>query len=548
MSTILPVNLDALLHGRGVESERVEFKASWDEHTTGPQVLRTMCAFANDYHNLNGGYVVIGVAERAGRAVLPPTGLSANDVEEAQKWIRGNSNRLDPPYPPILSPEAISGRHILVVWAPASEMRPHRAPATDGGASRYWVRLGSETVDAERRGDLLRGLIQQTARVPWDDRRALDAQVEDLREVKVREYLRDVGSGLLDEPSERDIYRRMRLTMQVNDHESPRNVSLLFFSKDPSTWFRGARIEVVQFAADRAGDVQEERTFGGGLVDQLRDCLNYLENLSAFHLQKQRDRSRVRGWINYPQPAVRETLVNALYHRGYDVDQPEPTKVYLHPNRIEVISYPGPVPGIEPRHLLPNAEVRAAPARNRRIGEFLKELGLAEGRLSGLAKVFREMDANGSPVPRFDFDEQRTYFQHVGLFPLVGHDVPLKRVPQALDDGAPGRGRRLPADLPVPARQPAGEKFLLRECEIVHRQTQRLAHGREAALGELLHDVDLQHLSLVVKREGLEVRLGKAAPFPLLQPDRHGRAEHRQPLVEADHLQLCKQNNQSLNF
>ena len=411
MSTILPVNLDALLHGRGVESERVEFKASWDAATTGPQVLRTICAFANDYHNLNGGYVVIGVAERAGRAVLPPAGLSANDVEEAQKWIRGNSNRLDPPYPPILSPEAISGRHILVVWAPASEMRPHRAPATDGGASRYWVRLGSETVDAERRGDLLRGLIQQTARVPWDDRRALDAQVEDLREVKVREYLRDVGSGLLEEPSERDIYRRMRLTMQVNDHESPRNVSLLFFSKDPSTWFRGARIEVVQFAADRAGDVQEERTFGGGLVDQLRDCLNYLENLSAFHLQKQRDRSRVRGWVNYPQPAVRETLVNALYHRGYDVDQPEPTKVYLHPNRIEVISYPGPVPGIEPRHLLPNSEVRAAPARNRRIGEFLKELGLAEGRLSGLAKVFREMDANGSPVPRFDFDEQRTYFQ-----------------------------------------------------------------------------------------------------------------------------------------
>ena len=51
------------------------------------------------------------------------------------------------------------------------------------------------------------------------------------------------------------------------------------------------------------------------------------------------------------------------------------------------------------------------PARNRRIGEFLKELGLAEGRLSGLPKVFEAMAANGSPVPRFEFDEQRTYFQ-----------------------------------------------------------------------------------------------------------------------------------------
>ena len=410
MSAILPVNLDNLLYCRGVESERVEFKASWDPQTTGPQVLKTICAFANDYHNLNGGYVVIGVGERNGRAALPPFGLSAEGVEAAQQWIRGHCNRLDPSYQPILSPETVAGRLILVVWAPASEVKPHRAPDAGAGPGRYWIRLGSETVDAERRGDLLRGLVQQTARVPWDDRRALDAQVGDLREAKVREYLRDVESGLLDEPDERRVYRRMRLTMRVNDHEVPRNTGLLFFARDPVEWFRGAKIEVVQFAADRAGDVQEERTFGGGLVDQLRDCLNHLENLSTYHLQKQHDRSRVRGWVSYPMPALRETLVNAVYHRSYDVDQPEPTKVYLFPSRVEITSYPGPVPGIEARHLLSDAEIRPVPARNRRIGEFLKELGLAEGRLSGLRKVFQAMEANGSQAPRFDFDEQRTYF------------------------------------------------------------------------------------------------------------------------------------------
>ena len=411
MSTILQINLDALLHCRGVESERVEFKASWDPDTTGVQVLRTICAFANDYHNLNGGYIVIGVGERDGRAVLPPAGLSAAEVEEAQQWIRGNCNRLDPHYPPILSPETVDDRLLLVVWAPASEMRPHRAPGDGGGPGRYWVRVGSSTVDAEKRGDMLRGLIRQTARVPWDDRRASDARVEDLREAKVREYLRDVDSGLLDEPDARDVYRRMRITARVNDHEVPRNAGLLFFASEPVEWFRGARIEVVQFAADRAGDVQEERVFGGALVDQIRGCLNHLENLSTSHLQKQPDRSQVRGWVSYPLPALRETLVNAMYHRGYDVDQPEPTKVYLYPSRVEVISYPGPVPGIEHRHLVANAQVRAAPARNRRIGEFLKELGLAEGRLSGLPKVFRAMEENGSPAPRFDFDEQRTLFQ-----------------------------------------------------------------------------------------------------------------------------------------
>lgn len=411
MSAILPINLNALLNCRGVEAERVEFKPSWNPDTTGIEVVRAICAFANDYHNLNGGYIVIGVAEQDGRAVLPPQGLSAEEVDEAQKWIRSRCDRLVPSYPPIMSPETVAGRLVLVIWVPGSEMRPHRAPADDGGRGRYWVRVGAETVDAELRGDILRGLIEQTARVPWDDRRASDARVEDLREIKVREYLRDVKSGLLDEPESREVYRRMRITAQVNDHEVPRNAGLLFFSGESVRWFRGARIEVVQFATDRAGDVQEERVFGGALVDQIRGCLNHLESLSASHLQKQSDRSQVRGWVSYPLPALRETLVNAMYHRGYDVDQPEPTKVRLYPSRVEVISYPGPVQGIDRRHLVANAAVRAAPARNRRIGEFLKELGLAEGRLTGLPKVFRAMEENGSPAPRFEFDDQRTFFQ-----------------------------------------------------------------------------------------------------------------------------------------
>ena len=411
MSAILSINVDDLLHRRTVESERVEFKAAWDTERTGPQVIRTICAFANDYHNLNGGYIVIGVEEKDGRSVLPPRGMTTDAIDRAQRWIRGQCNRMDPAYPPVLSPESVGDRHVLVVHAPGSEMRPHRAPGYGGGESlRYWIRLGSETVNAERRGDYLRRLIEQTAKVPWDDRRA-SARVEDLRESKVREYLRDVRSGLLETEDARDIYRRMRIISRVNNHEVPKNAALLFFTSDPERWIRGARIEVVQFAADRAGNVQEERKFTGSLVDQIVDCQNYLDNLSTYHLQKQRDRQRVRGWVSYPMAALRETLVNAVYHRGYDVDQPEPTKVYLFPSRIEVISYPGPVSGIEPHHLRPGARPPAVPARNRRIGEFLKELRLAEGRLSGLPKIFDAMEANGSPTPTFEFDEHRTFFQ-----------------------------------------------------------------------------------------------------------------------------------------
>ena len=54
MSLILPINIEDLLNCQGVESSRIEFKAGWGDETTGFQVLKTICAFANDLQNLNG--------------------------------------------------------------------------------------------------------------------------------------------------------------------------------------------------------------------------------------------------------------------------------------------------------------------------------------------------------------------------------------------------------------------------------------------------------------------------------------------------------------
>ena len=56
MSGKLPINIDDLLRQRTVEGDRIEYKAGWNPDAT----IRTLCAFANDFENLGGGYVVIG--------------------------------------------------------------------------------------------------------------------------------------------------------------------------------------------------------------------------------------------------------------------------------------------------------------------------------------------------------------------------------------------------------------------------------------------------------------------------------------------------------
>lgn len=407
----LRINLDDLLHARTVESERIEFKATWDSKVTGHQVLKTICAFANDLRRHGSGYVVLGVAEKDGHAELPPKGLTPEQMDEADRWITGKCRTIEPRYVPRVSREEKDGRRILVVWVPASETPPHRAPDGERGARKYWVRVDDRTVDADAAG-LLTQLHERSAVLPWDSRTATDATVDDISETKVREHLRDCGSALSDESDARHIYRKMDLVRRVNDHELPLNVALLFFSRDPSRWFSGAAIETSILQSGAAGDTFRDKTFKGGLAEQVRGCLDYLRReVIGSRIDKVPDQVSALNRPSYPENALREVLVNAVFHRGYGDDAPHTTLVRVMSDRIDIRSTPGPVPGIDLDQLQRGATPRIVPPRNPRIGELFKEVGLAEKRLTGLGKVYQAMERNGSPPPRFDFDEQRTFFQ-----------------------------------------------------------------------------------------------------------------------------------------
>ena len=71
MSSKLPINLADLLRQRTVEGDRIEYKAGWNPDA----ILRTLCAFANDFENLGGGYIIIGQdCDPSGQPVFPPVG------------------------------------------------------------------------------------------------------------------------------------------------------------------------------------------------------------------------------------------------------------------------------------------------------------------------------------------------------------------------------------------------------------------------------------------------------------------------------------------
>ena len=67
----LPINVESLLNGRAVESNQLEYKEGWNLDA----IYRSICAFANDFEDTGGGYIIVGVKEEHGRAVRPVLGV-----------------------------------------------------------------------------------------------------------------------------------------------------------------------------------------------------------------------------------------------------------------------------------------------------------------------------------------------------------------------------------------------------------------------------------------------------------------------------------------
>lgn len=405
----LPIPLSDVLGGKSVEWERLEYKRGWNPE----DVLHTICAFANDFHNLGGGYIVVGVEENNGRPVLPPAGIPVGSLDSIQKELLNlGHSALQPMYHPLSAPYEVDGNWVLVIWVPGGETRPYKARRSlspskpDWG---YYIRKQSSTVLA--RGADEQELIGLAAKVPFDDRYNQQAGLEDLSPQLIGAFLREVGSDLAAQagtlPLE-TLGRQMNIVGGPVEAAFPKNAGLLFFNQDPRRFFPATQIDVVYFPDGPGGDQFEEKTFTGPLARMTREALDYIErNYLKQTVIKYPHRAEAERVWNFPYAAVEEALVNAVYHRSYEIR--EPVEVRITAQEMVILSFPGP------DHSIRMEDLRAGKAvsrryRNRRIGEFLKELELTEGRSTGIPKILRNMAANGSPAPEFETDDERSSY------------------------------------------------------------------------------------------------------------------------------------------
>lgn len=328
----------------------------------------------------------------------------------------GYDAKISPAYMSKVSAEIVDGKTILVIWAPAGSNRPYsvmESVVAKKSLPKFYVRSKSSTIEAK--GEILDQVRELATRIPFDERGNASATLDNISALLVYEHLKSVKSKLADNFMGRslvEILDEMDLLTGPSENRLIKNVAVMMFCEHPEKFFPITQVDIVIFpegSIENPDVMIEVPKIVGPIPKMIRETLSYLRtNVIKKRIAKPTDTEKSDKTYNYPYQAFEEAVVNALYHRDYQ--EREPVEITVEPDHIDILSYAGPDRSISAESIKAAKKLKARRYRNRRLGDFLKELDLTEGRATGIPTIQKALRDNGSSPAVIETDNDRTYF------------------------------------------------------------------------------------------------------------------------------------------
>lgn len=369
------MNTDELytLYQQG-QSETLAFEV---ESVSLYRLAETLAAFANT----NGGIVLLGID--------PATGIlrGIRDAEAASEKTLAAGLRCEPPLIlPRPASVSLDEKEILVI-----QVAPG-LPHAYGLRGKYLARNGKKNVALGPRQ--LRQLLRERGEANFEALPAPGATLDDLDDALIEQY---AALFLGDAPAKKDalldVLARRGCLVKEEGKWRPTISGYLLLGREPQRAFPSAEILLARYAGKQMDDEFLREVIRGPLPEQIRRAETWLTanmrrgaRLDAFQREERTE---------YPLPAVREAIVNAVAHRDYAIRGDE-IRVLMFSDRIEVYS-PGRLPG----HVTIENIVEERFSRNEVIAQVLADLGFIERLGYGIDRMIRQMREWGLPAPRF---------------------------------------------------------------------------------------------------------------------------------------------------
>jgi len=349
------------------ESQIIEFKPNWRD-----EYLRTLCAFANS----DGGKLIIGIDDKSNFIGVKNSKKLLENLPNKIKSVLGIT--------PNVEIKKNKGKDTIIV-----QIDPSSNPISYHG--KFYKRSGSTNQVLE--GYELSEFLSSKSGKTWDELFEEKATIDDMDFETIKKFKKLAIQRLPSIKDEEPIKILKKLDLIENG--KIKRACILLFGKNPKRFNISAYVRIGKFKSPT--EIVASDDIEGNLFQQLEHTIEFLRTkyliLEIKGINKDWTRKEE---LEYPEPALREAIINALIHRSYIGG--EPTEIRIYPDYLSVWNY-GKLPeGVRIDELKSSHK---SIRRNKLIADIFFKADLIEAWGRGTIKIVEECQKAELPEPEF---------------------------------------------------------------------------------------------------------------------------------------------------
>ena len=382
------------LKQRKAECSHIEYKASEEQASN---ILKTICAYANNYYNNEYSFIFVGVEEvnnddEKSTPSLPIKGIEEGHIEKAKNKINSLRPYLYPNVKFEILTNIFEGKYYLIIVVENQNNGPFAISDKILNDKKFslkpgrYIRIESESrlAKVNEEYDLLRKFSNYHFSSDVNENATLD----DLDYDYMREYLKSTSNRTFDKLSKQEIATMLKL-FPKNEITTNKvtNFAVLMFAKRPEEFIPYSYVEII---TDTLGSKSrmEAKNFKGPIWKQYYMALKYIDDTFIRTITLREDNIATNKKIsNFPIKAIEELLANAIVHKNYE--DGKTVQVYITEDEINIINYNKPLPPITLEDLNNRTIFKERDSVNPELRDMFKDLGIIESYGTGIGEAKR---------------------------------------------------------------------------------------------------------------------------------------------------------------
>ncbi len=297
------------------EGYRIEFKQSLDK-----TLLDEACAFANS----SGGYILMGVADDKTIKGIDTSNRFRSKIQDILSQLQ-----------PKLDMSIEIKKKLIVIHVPEGQEKPY------AGSRGFFMRVGANSQKMTRNEII--SFFKKEGRINFEELINEKANFKkDFDPTAFKHFLKLSGIS----PAIKQETLLQNLDCLTADKKLT-NLGALFFAKDIDFIMNYALVDCVLFKGANKVKILDRKQYKGNIIENIESALAFVQR----HTNTEyviTGRPRREEIPDYPETALRETIVNAVCHRDY-FEKRCHVVVEVFSDRLEIYN-PGGLPsGLDPK-------------------------------------------------------------------------------------------------------------------------------------------------------------------------------------------------------